>query len=136
MLKTTLPLLLLLLLFAGCTPHGTRHVPEPDVLRCPSFPCGDEIESRTMNLVYEFDRDPSGDCLLRGTARPKDVPENEDLDFIVISVELLRDITVADSFSFPVPCQGPDRTVPFEKRFTPSGGFDGVTFHWDVQLAR
>jgi len=133
MLKITLPLLLLLLFFSGCTPHGTRHVPVPDIIHCGSFPCGDEIETPDMDLVYEFDLDPSGTCLLRGTATPRGLSVNEDLDFIVISVELLRDVTVADSFSFPVPCQGPDRPIPFEKRFTPSGGFDGVTFHWDVR---
>ncbi|WP_419785092.1 hypothetical protein [Pseudodesulfovibrio sp.] len=128
-------LLLLFLLAAGCTPHETRHVDDESlVMRCQSFPCGDEMKTQDMDLIYEFQLDPSGECLLRGTATPKGVPVNRSVDFIVLSVDLLRDVTVADSLSFPLPCKGPARPISFEKKFTPSGGFDGVAFHWDVKL--
>ena len=134
MLRFTLSIpLLLLLLLAGCSVHPGRQVHRVDIFPCGSFPCGDTIDFNDMTLAWEIQLLPSDDCLLTGTAMPVGVRPETGVDLAVLSVELIRDDTVADSFSFPMEGNNLQQPLRFSHRFTPSGGFDGVTFHWDIR---
>ena len=128
-LTFSIPFLLLVFLTA-CTPG--RQVRRVNILPCPSFPCGDTLETNNMTLAWEIQLLPSDDCLLTGTAMPRGARPDAKVELAVLSVELIRDDTVADSFSFPM--EGMDLRQPlrFSHQFKPSGGFDGVTFNWDI----
>lgn len=129
-------LILALFFTLGCAAHGSRHVHRVQIQPCRSFPCGARIEFNDMELTYEIQLSPSGECLLTGTAMPRGVSPDTQVELAVLSVELIRDITVADSFSFPMEGTDLSRPLRFSKRFTPNGGFDGVTFHWDIRYVR
>jgi hypothetical protein len=121
---------LLLVLLAGCS--AGRQVRSVNILPCRSFPCGDTLETGNMTLAWEIQLLPSDDCLLTGTAMPRGVRPETKVDLAVLSVELIRDDTVADSFSFPMEGRDLQQPLRFSHRFTPAGGFDGVTFNWDI----
>ena len=126
-------LFLLLVSLTACT-HG-RQVRRVNILPCQSFPCGNTLETNNMTLAWEIQLLPSDDCLLTGTAMPRGARPDAKVELAVLSVELIRDDTVADSFSFPM--EGMDLRQPlrFSHRFKPAGGFDGVTFNWDIHYS-
>lgn len=130
-------LLLLILpvfILAGCAGHSSRHTERYHVQACRSFPCGDQVEYHDMEFDWELQRDPSGEYTLSGTLTPLGVPEGATADLAVMSFELARDLTIVDSFSFPI--VSPDMRFPlkFRHRFTTSQGFDGLTFNWDLHI--
>ena len=133
--RLILPFLLLLLVTAfGCASHSSRYNRTERIEPCPTFPCGAEIVHSDMVLNYVVHREPTGEFVLTGTLMPQGLAPGAQVDFIVLDFDLARDITLTDSYSFPV--QG--RTLPFTftKRFTPNGGFDGISFTWDVQYVK
>ncbi len=127
--------LLIFLLFAvaGCAGQATRHVERARIERCLSTPCGAEIVYPDMVINYTIVREPSDEYVLSGTAMPRGMAATTQVDLAVISIELVRDVTIFESYSFPM--IGRDLTEPlrFRKRFTPSGGFDGITLNWDIR---
>lgn len=133
-LTLSIPVLLLLLL-AACSAHHGRQVRRVNILPCPSFPCGDTLRTDNMTLAWEIQLLPSDDCLLTGTAMPRGARPESRVELAVLSVELIRDDSVADSFSFPMEGEDLRRPLRFSHRFTPSGGFDGVTFNWDIHYS-
>lgn len=120
----------------GCAGHSSRHTNRARIELCPSVPCGSKVTSGDMTLDYSIVRETSGEYVLSGTLSPRGVVEGTKVDMAVVSFELVRDITVFDSFSFPV--VGRELTVPlrFSHRFTPSGGFDGIMFNWDIRFKK
>lgn len=136
MCRFVLPLLLLLLVLAGCAGHSSRHTQPERIQHCGSFPCGSESIFHDMILSWEVDRLPSDEFVLSGEIMPRGVPEGTKVEFAQMSVELARDMTIFDSFSFPIVTR--DMRVPlrFKHTFKPSGGFDGLTFNWDLHVQR
>lgn len=131
------PLLILLIFaFFGCAGHSSRHTESYHIEPCRSFPCGNQVEFHDMLLDWELQREPSDEFVLTGTIMPRGVPEGTKVEMAVMSVELARDVTIVDSFSFPIETR--DMRVPlrFKHRFTPAGGFDGLTFNWDIHIDR
>ena len=134
MLRFTLSIpLLLLLLLAGCSVHPGRQVHRVDIFPCGSFPCGDTIDFSDMTLAWRYSSCPRMTACSPARAMPVGVRPETGVDLAVLSVELIRDDTVADSFSFPMEGNNLQQPLRFSHRFTPSGGFDGVTFHWDIR---
>ena len=135
MSRLSLPLLtFLLFLMVGCAGHSTRHASNrARIERCTSAPCGAQVVYSDMVINYTIVREVSGEYVFSGTAMPRGVAPTTKVDLAVISIELVRDITIFESYSFPM--VGRDLTQPlrFKKRFTPSGGFDGITLNYDVR---
>lgn len=127
---------LVLFTLSGCAGHGSRHTEAYHIQPCPTFPCGGDIYYRDMELSWEVQRTPDDEFILSGTIMPRGVPEGTKVEFAQMSVELTRDLTIFDSFSFPVVTR--EMTVPltFKHRFKPTGGFDGLTFNWDIHINR
>jgi len=86
-----------------------------------------------MVIEYVINREPSDEYVLTGTAMPRGVPRTAKVDLAVLSIELVRDMTIFDSYSFPMIGRDLSEPLQFKKRFTPDGGFDGITFNWDVR---
>lgn len=103
---------------------------------CRSFPCGGKAISGDMVLFFEIDRQPDLQFVLTGTLTPRNVPEGTPVELAVLSFELARDVTLFDSFSFPIVSRDMRTPLHFTHRFQPSGGFDGVKFNWDVRYAQ
>jgi hypothetical protein len=89
-----------------------------------------------MVLNYMIVREPSSEYILTGTAMPRGVSSESKIDLAVLSIELVRDTTVFESYSFPMIGNDLSKPLEFRKRFKPSGGFDGITFNWDIRVAR
>lgn len=126
--------LLLLALLAGCQAYSGRQVRTNEILACPSFPCGNRMVYDDLELAYEFRMLPTDECVLEGTAMLRGAAASKQVDLAVLSVELIRDDTVAQSLSFPMESGAPGQPLRFIHRFTPDGGFDGATFHWDIRF--
>ncbi len=137
MCRLTLPvLILLLLIMTGCAGHSTRHTNRERIQACGSFPCGSEVIFHDMVLNWEVQREPTGECVLTGTIMPRGIHEGTKVELAVMSIELARDLTIFDSFSFPIVTRDMRLPLKFEHRFKPSGGFDGLTFNWDLHIDR
>lgn len=137
MRRFTLPaLLLLLLVLLGCAGHSTRHSSPGKIAACGTFPCGGTIYNDDVVLNWEIQRTPAEEFILTGTLTSRRVPEGTPVDMAVISFELARDITITDSFSFPVVGRDLKTPLAFRHQFTPSGGFDGIQFTCDIHYLR
>lgn len=132
-----LPLLLLFLVFiAGCGGHSSRHATaHAHIQRCGMFPCGGEVVYHTMEVEYLIKRATDDTFVLSGTLTPRGGPEGAKIDVAVLSFELSRDITITDSYEVPLEATVYGPPITFRHEFTPSGGFDGISFEWDVHLA-
>jgi len=126
-------LFILLFLIAGCSGHSSRHANIGKIYSCPTTPCGLEIANSDMIFDYVIVREPSDDYIISGTMSPRGVPDGTLVDMAVLSFELARDMTIFDSFSFPIVGHDLRTPIQFKQRFTPSGGFDGIIFSWDVR---
>ena len=134
MSRLSLPLLtFLLFVMVGCAGHATRHVNRDRIEVCSSTPCGAEVVYPDMVINYTIIREPSDECVLSGTAMPRGMAATTQVDLAVLSIELVRDITIFESYSFPMVGRDLSEPLRFEKRFTPSGGFDGITLNWDIR---
>jgi hypothetical protein len=134
MYRLSLSLIVLsLFMIQGCAGNSARNINRAKVAPCFTTPCGGEVVSPDMIIKYEIIREVSGDYVLSGTAMPRGMPRTTQVDLAVLSIELVRDITIFESYSFPM--SGRDLTQPlhFRKRFTPDGGFDGITLNWDIR---
>lgn len=134
MSRLSTPLLtILLFILVGCAGHGTRHTNRDRVERCFSAPCGAQIVYPDMVINYTIIREVSGEYVLSGTAMPRGVAPSTKVDLAVLSIELVRDTTIFESYSFPMMGRDLSRPLQFKKRFKPSGGFDGITFNYDIR---
>lgn len=134
MQRLALPLLLLLsLALVGCAGHSARHSSRGKLSSCPSFPCGGTVYNDDMTLAWEIERTPSDGFVLSGTLAPRRLPEGTPVDMAVLGFDLARDLTLFDSFSFPIVGRDLKTPIPFRHRFTPSSGFDGIQFTWDIR---
>ena len=131
-------LMLGLMLFAvfGCASHSSRYATaHADLQRCNSFPCGGEIIYPTMVVSFQIDRTADDVFILSGTATPRVGQPGQKIDVAVLGVELARDITITDSFEVGLRGNVIGPPLTFRHEFTPSGGFDGVSFTADIHLA-
>ncbi|WP_319471245.1 hypothetical protein [uncultured Pseudodesulfovibrio sp.] len=135
MQRLIIPFFLLLILAAGgCASHSSDHAnARARVQACGSFPCGGEVIYPDMVINYEIQRTPEDEFILTGTAAPRHVQINRGIDLAILSVELLRDRTFTDTLSFPMIGNDLSQPLRFHKQFKPNGGFDGLTFNWDIR---
>lgn len=137
MRRLVLPVLVVIVLILfGCAGHSSRHTQRYHIQPCVSPPCGSEIIYNDMILNWELERLPSDEYILSGTIMPRGVSEGTRVELAVMSIELARDITIVDSFSFPIVTRDMQVPLRFKHSFKPNGGFDGLTFNWDIHLEK
>lgn len=102
---------------------------------CPSLPCGSEVVGNNMIVNFEIDEMPDHEFIISGTMTPRTVPNGTPVSFAQLDFTLMRDVTLVESYSVPIVSRDMRMPLRFKHHFTPSGGFDGVMFNWDVHYA-
>ncbi|WP_243543903.1 hypothetical protein [Pseudodesulfovibrio tunisiensis] len=120
--------------FFGCAPKHA-HKNEAAIVRCEPPSCARTLYYPDMRLQYSLVRDAeTGQFVLQGTAEPRNPPQNAVIDIAVLDVDLVRDTTVAQSFSIPLLGTSAAGPLRFHHVFTADGGFDGLSFNWDIHF--
>ncbi|QJB56998.1 hypothetical protein [Pseudodesulfovibrio sp. zrk46] len=89
-----------------------------------------------MIVNFEIEEMPDHEFVLTGTMTPRGVPLGTPVSFAQLEFSLTRDVTISDTYSVPIVSKDMRMPLRFKHHFTPSGGFDGVMFNWDVHYAK